>query len=302
VKQIYRVADISPAEMESIEREAWLDLYSAAPAHVRSEMGLASAEIGSVPVIGCRGMAITELNRGFGLEDVGRPDLAGVTAWLEENAGPSFALQIASDERTAAIQRWAGNMGFSPSGNGWSKLVRRLDVTDTLGTGGKPSGIEIRTDIQPETYGRLVVKAFGFPDILADWFGALVGRPNWTPVVALLDGKPAGSGAVFVKDNWAWFGVGSTLPEARRNGVQGALIDARTEIARAKGATHITAETGRPEQPDMKQTSRDNFLRRGFVEAYHRLNFKKTGVTVAEAMVCKAKGPRSLAGLSSYQQ
>lgn len=273
--QTDRVANISPAEIEAAEREAWLDLYAAAPAHVRSEMGLASAEIGSVAAIACRGMPITELNRGFGLEDAGLPDLAGVTAWLEENAGLSFALQIANDESTAGGQRWAANMGFSPSGNGWSKLVRRLDVPGTVEPGVKPSGIEITTDVEPKTYGQLVVDAFGFPRILGDWFGALAGRPNWTTVVAVLDGKPAGSGALFIKGDWAWFGIGGTLPEARRKGVQGALIDARTEIARAKGAIHITAETGRPEQPDMKHTSRDNFLRRGYVEAYHRLNFKR---------------------------
>lgn len=273
--QIDSVATISPAEIELIEREACLDLYAAAPAHVRGELGLASAEIGSVPVIACRGMAITELNRGFGLEDAGAPDLAGVTAWLEANADPAFALQIASDESTAAVQRWAGNMGFAPSGNGWSKLVRRLDVSDSVGAGGKPSNIEITTDVDAETYGRLVVDAFGFPDILGDWFGALAGRPNWTTVVAMLDGKPAGSGAVFVKGNRAWFGVGGTLPETRLKGVQGAVIEARVEIAQAKGAVHLSAETGRPEQPDLKQSSRDNFRRRGFVEAYHRLNFKR---------------------------
>ncbi|WJH40469.1 GNAT family N-acetyltransferase [Aliirhizobium terrae] len=274
--QVDTVARISPATIEAIEKEAWLDLYAAAPAHVRGEMALASTEISSAPAIACRGMAVTELNRSFGLEDAEAPDLASLTTWLEENADPAFALQIANDESTAAIQRWAGSMGLTPTGNGWSKLVRRFDFSSEIHAGGSlQSGIEIVTDPEPAVYGRLVVKAFGFPEILADWFGALVGRPNWTTVVALLDGKPAGSGALFVKDNWAWFGVGGTLPEARRNGVQGALIDARTKIALAKGATHITAETGRPEQPDMKQTSRDNFLRRGFVEAYHRLNFKR---------------------------
>lgn len=274
--QVDTAARISPATIEAIEKEAWLDLYAAAPAHVRGKMALASIEIGSAPAIACRGMAVTELNRSFGLEDAQAPDLASLTTWLEANADPAFALQIASDESTAATQSWAGTMGLTPTGNGWSKLVRRFDFSSEIRAGGSlPSGIEIVTDPEPAVYGRLVVKAFGFPEILADWFGALVGRPNWTTVVALLDGKPAGSGALFVKGNWAWFGVGGTLPEARRNGVQSALIDARTEIALAKGATHITAETGRPEQPDMKQTSRDNFLRRGFVEAYHRLNFKR---------------------------
>jgi GNAT superfamily N-acetyltransferase len=273
--QIDTAARISPAAIESIEKEAWLDLYAAAPSHVRREMGLASTEIGSVAAIACRGMQITELNRSFGLEDVAAPDLAAITAWLEANADPAFALQIANDESTAAIQRWAAGMGFAPSGNGWSKLVRHFDFSSEASHGRAPSGIEIITDVEPSVYGQLVVKAFGFPEILADWFGALAGRANWTTVVALLDGKPAGSGALFVKDNRAWFGVGGTLPEVRQKGVQGALIEARTEIARSKGAGFLSAETGRPEQPDMKQTSRDNFLRRGFVEAYHRLNFKR---------------------------
>jgi GNAT superfamily N-acetyltransferase len=272
--QIDTAARSSPAAIESIEKKAWLDLYDAAPGHVRREMGLASTEIGSAAAIACRGMQITELNRSFGLEDAGAPDLAAISAWLDDNADPAFALQIASDESTAAIQRWAGNMGFSPSGNGWSKLVRHFDFSSDAAAA-SPSVIEIVTDVEPEIYGQLVVKAFSFPEILADWFGALAGRANWTTVVAMLDGRPAGSGALFVKDDRAWFGIGGTLPEARRNGVQGALIDARTQIALAKGAIRITAETGRPERAEMKHTSRDNFLRRGFVEAYHRLNFKR---------------------------
>jgi GNAT superfamily N-acetyltransferase len=273
--QIDTVARISPTTIESIEMEAWFDLYDAAPAHVRCEMGLASTEIGSIAAIACRGMQITELNRSFGLEDAGAPDLAAITAWLDDNADPAFALQIASDESTAAVRRWAGNMGFAPSGNGWSMLVRHFDFSSDAAAAVLPSGIEIITDVEPSVYGQLVVKAFGFPEILADWFGALAGRTGWTTVVAVLGGKPAGSGALFVKDDRAWFGVGGTLPEFRQRGVQGALIEARTEIARSKGASFLTAETGRPEQPDMKHASRDNFLRRGFVEAYHRLNFKR---------------------------
>lgn len=273
--QIETVARISPAAIESIEKEAWLDLYDAAPANVRREMGLASTEIGSTAAIACRGIQATEFNRSFGLENAGASDLAAITAWLDEHANPAFALQIANDESTVAVQRWAGDMGFAPSGNGWSEFVRHFDSPSEPAAAVLPSNIEIITDVEPAVYGQLVVKIFGFPEILADWVGALAGRPNWTTVVAMLDGKPAGSGALFVKDGRAWFGIGGTLPEARRNGVQGALIEARTEIARAKGAIHITAETGRPERPDMKHTSRDNFLRRGFVEAYHRLNFKR---------------------------
>lgn len=274
--QVDTMARFSPAGIDAIEADAWLDLFAAAPEHARREMGLASTRIGPAVALACRGMPITELNRSFGLADAGDGELAAITAWLDAHADPAYALQIASGPDAEALQRRAGDMGFSPSGNGWSKLVRHVDPP-SLGPDrkGLPDGMEFVTDIEPAVYGDLVVSAFGFPRALADWFGALAGRPNWTTVVAMLDGRPAGSGAVFVKDEWAWLGVGATLPEARRRGVQGALIEARGEIARSKGAIHLTAETGRPEQAEMHHTSRDNLLRRGYVEAYHRLNLKR---------------------------
>jgi GNAT superfamily N-acetyltransferase len=79
-----------------------------------------------------------------------------------------------------------------------------------------------------------------------------------------------------VKGQWAWFGIDGTLEHARRLGVQSTLIKARIRAARSQGARYLTAETGRPEQAYEKHTSRDNYLRNGFSEAYHRSNFKRS--------------------------
>ncbi|TCL71030.1 GNAT family N-acetyltransferase [Rhizobium sp. BK251] len=263
----------SPSAVEWIEREAWIDIYEAAPAAVNTALKLHSTLIGETPVFACLGIPISELNRAFMLDDLAKPKIDDAAQWLEDIAAPNFALQIAANDTTAELQAWARRNHFEPFGNGWSKLTKNI-AFDEEGDLVQNERISFTTDPDPALYGRLVVSAMGLPEAAQAWFSALVGRPNWTTIVAMLDGEPVGSGALFVKDTWAWFGIDGTIDSARRQGVQAALIQFRIRSARKLGAFYLTAETGRPEKADGKHTSRQNYIRNGFSEAYHRLNFK----------------------------
>jgi GNAT superfamily N-acetyltransferase len=267
--------NILPSTIEAVERDAWLDLYAAAPAETAERFRLQAAVFGNVPVLAGLEIAISEFNRAFMLDDTAVPYLDEAFRWLNRHAAPDFALQIAASDMVRDLQNWAVERGFSPSGNGWSKLVRPLspeqseeEMDDTR--------FEVIAIPDSKVYGDLVVNSFGLPQETASWFSALVGRPGWTVLAALLNGTPVGSGTLFINGQWAWFGIDGTLEHARRQGVQSTLIRARARIARSLGALYLTAETGRPEHAYQKQTSRENYLRNGFTEAYHRSNYKRS--------------------------
>lgn len=265
--------DTLPSKIEWIEREAWIDMYSAASETINDTFKLRSTVIGETPVLAGPVIPISEFNRGFMLDDLAKPRLSDAVQWLRENAAPDFALQLAANDLTSELREWAERQNFAASGNGWSKLSKNIAFSGD-GDLAQNDRLSFITDPDPAMYGTLVVTTMGLPEATKEWFSALVGRPHWTTIVALLDGEAIGSGALFVKDQWAWFGIDGTIESARRQGVQADLIQARVAAARKQGAHYLTAETGRPEKASGKHTSRDNYLRNGFSEAYHRLNFK----------------------------
>jgi GNAT superfamily N-acetyltransferase len=267
--------NILPSTIEEVERDAWIDLYAAAPIETSKRFGLQAALFGNVPALAGPEIPISEFNRAFMLDDSAVTDLDEAFRWLNCHASPEFALQIAADEMVRDLQNWAVERGFSPSGNGWSKLVRTISSNED-GAEADDERFEIITNPEASVYGDLVVNAFGLPQETRDWFSALVGRPGWTVLVVLMNGEPVGSGALFVKGQWGWFGIDGTLDHARRQGVQSMLIKARARLARSRGARYLTAETGRPEHAYEKHTSRENYLRNGFTEAYHRSNYKRS--------------------------
>ncbi|GAA3103474.1 hypothetical protein GCM10010520_55720 [Rhizobium viscosum] len=262
-----------PSTVEWIEREAWLDLYDAAPMAVRKTFKLRSELFGTIPVLASPEIPIHEFNRSFMLDDTSQFEPFEAVRWLKANAAREFAFQLADNSMTSDLRAWATQQRFAPSGNGWSKLVKNLAFHGD-GALPEPENLTFVLDPDPSRYGELVVGAFGLPRETGSWFAALVGRPNWTVMVAILDDEAVGSCALFTKDRWAWLGIDGTLEHARRRGVQTAMIQNRVRIARRMGALYLTAETGRPEKSGGKHTSRDNFRRNGFLEAYHRLNFQ----------------------------
>jgi GNAT superfamily N-acetyltransferase len=110
------------------------------------------------------------------------------------------------------------------------------------------------------------------PATLEPWFGALVGRPGWTFVVAEADSRIAATGAVFVDGSTAWLGVGATLAEYRNRGAQSALLAARIALAADAGCTAIATETGESIAGEVNP-SLNNIRRAGFVQVCSRLNY-----------------------------
>jgi GNAT superfamily N-acetyltransferase len=260
---------------ESVERDAWLDLFAAAPDHVRERLGLASMKLASMGLIGCRALPITELNRGMAIgidSKLSRDDLERAVAWLDANA-TAWALQVAPVASSDLVKDYIQDLALVASGAGWAKFVWTDGTTEPLQTEAHVSRAE---SAKAPEFGATVAEAFGLPAECGDWFASLVGRPAWHCFLATVDGKAAGGGTMYVRDNAAWLGITGTLPKYRNRGIQRSLLYARTKAAIAMGADLLTNETGQPNnRGDAGFSSYRNQERAGFNRIYVRPNFKR---------------------------
>ncbi len=90
--------------------------------------------------------------------------------------------------------------------------------------------------------------------------------------MSFADDKPAGVGALYVKDGLGWTDFGATAPEFRQMGSQSALMSARLQRALDSGCKQIFTCTG-VSVPGDPQHSYSNILKAGFSESYVRENY-----------------------------
>ncbi|WP_050428601.1 GNAT family N-acetyltransferase [Chondromyces crocatus] len=138
-----------------------------------------------------------------------------------------------------------------------------------------PPGVEVRR-VDPADAGvwaRLVAQGFAehgevTPEAV-ELNQLLFHAPQATCFWAFLDGRPVGGGAMATHDGLAsLFGM-ATLPEARRRGVQRALLEARLAHAASSGCAVASVVT----LPGT--TSQRNAERAGFTVAYTRVMLSK---------------------------
>ena len=272
------LANLAPLA-DALERDAWLDLFDAAPANVREMLGLSSSRMSGMGLLASTTIPINELNRAMAVGVDRQPserELDEAIAWLDGHAAVGWALQVADRVDGAETDALLTQRGLQVVGPGWAKFVQRLPAAASL-----VEGAALRT--RPATaetgrsFGRLVQAGFGLPDVTVDWFAALVGRPGWQCFVASVNDQPAGGAAMFVAGNAAWGGMAATLPTFRGRGVQSTLIAARLEAAHRSGARLFTSETAySATEDDTGLSSYRNQKRAGSTMLYVRPNWKRS--------------------------
>ncbi len=97
----------------------------------------------------------------------------------------------------------------------------------------------------------------------------IVAREESPCFLAELNGLPGAAGALILHKGVALFGGAATVPEMRRRGLQGALLEARMRYAYQRGCdlAMMVTEAG--------SESQRNAERKGFRVAYTRLKWKK---------------------------
>jgi hypothetical protein len=95
----------------------------------------------------------------------------------------------------------------------WAKFHRKTQNPPTVHT-----ALAVR-EVGPEeadVFAPTAVAGFGMPAPMAAWLSRIVGRPHWHAYVSFDGTTPAGAGALYVKGNFAWLGIGATKAEFRR--------------------------------------------------------------------------------------
>ena len=255
--------------IEFVERDAWVDVYRAAPEAVRSALGFGCEQIDDGALLVCKAIDHIQFNRFTGLGHASPPhpgaldaaiagfDQAGVRNWI-----------VHCPEGFSDLSRLCEVRGLVPHNRTWAKFSRGADLIDAQ------TSLEVR-EIGAEdaaAFGSAAAAGFGLPPIAVDWLVAIVGRPGWRCFSAF-DGRDAvASGALYCSGKAAWFGIGATLPSHRRRGAQSALLAARIRAAAAAGCTLLTTETGIP-HPGEAGPSFKNIQAAGFRIAYRRPNY-----------------------------
>jgi GNAT superfamily N-acetyltransferase len=104
-------------------------------------------------------------------------------------------------------------------------------------------------------------------DFMRQTCGLLISREGSACFLAEVEGQPGATGALLIHEGVALLAGAATVPELRRRGLQGALLDARLRYAHEHGCDlgMMVAEAG--------SNSQRNAERQGFRVAYTRIKW-----------------------------
>ncbi|MEZ5668091.1 MAG: GNAT family N-acetyltransferase [Alphaproteobacteria bacterium] len=262
--------------VETLERDAFVDMYRAAPVGLAAATGLEVAERGGTALLSLAAVPDPLFNRAFGL-GIAAPatedDLDAILAHYARVGAARWWLQPSPAARPDRLAAWLAARGLAPVQRIWAKFAH--------GGGPQPAA---ETDLRVEEVGPdragdfagAAQRGFGAPPPFQAWLAALVGRPGWHCYCAYDGAQPVAAGALLLSADGAWLGIGATVPEARRRGAQSALLARRVADARAHGAQAIVTETGQP-LPGEPGPSYANIGRAGFRIVHLRPNLALAG-------------------------
>lgn len=265
------------AALETVETQAWTDLYEAAPDAIKSAAGLSLTRLDGLVVAAAAACDVLAFNRVLGGQPpaavVDRAALGRVAAHYRDlGLARAFLPWPASfrPPRPPALPAGGGaTLGFH---NRWVKLWRDTAPPATVRTrlGFQPLGAAYADEVAD-----VLAAAFDFPPPLAAVFAASLGRPRWRHF-GLFDGpRLVAMAGLYLGGDAAWLGPAATRPSHRGRGAQQELLARRIEAAAEAGARLLTVETAEP-TPDRPVASYRNVRRLGFGELYRRSNYRLT--------------------------
>ena len=261
-------------ESEHIERCALEDLHEAADESDRSEVGLGSATLNSafVSVASRLPPSAIVVNRCLGLglgRHATRDEVASLVAEYNRNGIARYFVHLHPEHQPEGLKQWLADSGLK-AGRGWQKFSRGREPV-------APCRSELTTEVigadRGKEFAEILCNAFDIGQSAVNWFARIPQRPDWHVFMSFKDGKPAGVGALYVRDGFGWTDFGATAPEHRRQGSQGLLMQARLTRAMDLGCERVFTCTG-VSTPGDPQHSYSNILKAGFREEYVRDNYE----------------------------
>lgn len=266
--EIWQTAINRGVESEAIEAAALASLHAQATPALRDELGLVWHQRDGARL----SMAVRlppsaiVINRAFGVRS---ETLGSVAAEYRALGTQRYFLHpaISADDLSTA----AAEAGMVPA-RAWQKFERES------GAALPPKAAVVIRQVVADTEAagiaaRIVCAAFDLGPQAEPWLARLGHDPRWTIFLAEIDGKPAGTGALFTEGGIGWIDWDATDPAFRCRGVQGALMAHRLQLADARGMTRVHTCTGVPVAGD-PQHSFHNILRNGFEATSARSNWQ----------------------------
>jgi len=254
------------AREELIEARAFIDLAKIAPQPFKDSVDFTCLTVGDGCAISLPSAPAIGLNRILALDEIDALDVA--FDWMKTKAGRRH-VQINEAAASADLHRWIRGKGLVENG-AWVKLTRPAPSAPIAIEG--PVRVRVAGSGDAQICGKLMCAGFGFPTRLEPLWSSLVGKDRWSCFIAEWEGRPIGTGAIFIEDGCAWLGVGTTLAEYRGRGAQKALINARLNEGLAHGASLFAVETAQP-QEGQPNISFANLTKAGFRPSYVRKNY-----------------------------
>ena len=189
------------AQIEKIERDAWLDMYGAAPKDVAAELGLEHSMIDGGALLISSRLDNLQFNRflSAGVLSPAREDALDAAIAAFDGAGVrNWVVHVA--EGSGPLGRLCEDRGLVPHPRTWAKFVRGPEAAMAR------TSLTVRA-IGRETadaFGAVAAQAYGLPPAVGRWLSALVGRPHWTCSMAFDGEAPVATGATFIDGKSSW--------------------------------------------------------------------------------------------------
>ena len=256
---------------ERMERAMISELHAAAPDAVREALGLSLETVEGADAAVATGDPSILLNRaiGLGVEAPASPEApAALKAhYAAAGIGRYFA-HVHPEAEPAELCTWLEAEGFTPYRR-WAKFARGREAPPTPDS-------DLRVErIGPEharDFGRIVAGGFDLTEAAGAALGPLTDRSGWHLYMTFAGDVPAGTGALYVRDDVGWLDFGATDPTHRRRGSQRALLARRIADALDLGCRILFTETGEAVEGD-PQHSYHNIEWAGFRPVVLRDNY-----------------------------
>ncbi len=204
----------SPQQIETVEVNAWRDLYAAAPSDYAQSQGLGFDQVDGVELTRCASIPFTHFNCAMNLglaTPATEAQVERIVAHYRAHAIPAFTVYHVPSTQPAQLPAWLEARGFRLAG-GWGRIVRDARPL---------SDAAPRSDLRVEKVGAATAREWaGFIDTTyrlptSPWLLALVGRRGWHHYL-LRDaeqGRIAAARSMYLHpDGMAWLGIDAPVP------------------------------------------------------------------------------------------
>lgn len=220
---------------------------------------------------------VTLVNMVFGAAEPGAVDdghLSTAIEWLRSRE-VDYRVSVSDDRPgTAAAEHWLSSRGYE-RGSAMRRYLR--PATTRVADSSKRVAIRELGALETEGMSHIVAKSLQLSGLATVLIFGLPEQEGWRCYSAKLDGREVACGSMLTIDKLALLALDATLPAARGNGCQTALIARRLADAARAGCETVVAEVcdDLPASP----AAAANLTRAGFLEIPGATNWgRPTGI------------------------